>query len=285
MSTKEKKQMIEPERSDPSISRQCQLMGLNRSSFYYKPRPIKIEDLELMRLIDEQYLKTPSYGSRSMTRHFRRQGRKVNRKRIQRLMRLMGIEAIYPKPHTSRPYPENRIYPYLLRNLSIDHVNQVWASDITYIPMARGFMYLCVVMDWYSRRILSWRLSNTLESDFCVHALNEALSRYGMPEIFNTDQGAQFTSNDFTQPLKDHGVAISMDGRGRCQDNIFVERLWWTIKHHYLYLHAFESGSQLRHGLSEWIRYYNMERGHSSLDDRTPDEVYYGLPHPFAEAA
>lgn len=285
MSNKQKKQMIEPETREPSISRQCQLLDLNRSSFYYQPQPIKVEDLELMRLIDEQYLKTPSYGSRSMARHFKRQGRKVNRKRIQRLMRLMGIEAIYPKPHTSRPYPENRIYPYLLRNLKIDHVNQVWASDITYIPMARGFMYLVVVMDWYSRRILSWRLSNTLESDFCVDALKVALSGYGSPEIFNTDQGAQFTSNDFTQPLKDHGIAISMDGRGRCQDNIFVERLWWTIKHHYLYLHAFESGSELRKGLSEWIRYYNMERGHSSLDDRTPDEVYYGLPHPFAEAA
>lgn len=285
MSTKEKKQIIEPERSKLSISRQCQLLGLNRSSFYYKPQPIKLEDLELMRLIDEQYLKTPSYGSRSMTRHFRRQGRKVNRKRIQRLMRLMGIDAIYPKPHTSRPHPEHKIFPYLLRNLAIDHVNQVWSSDITYIPMARGFMYLVVVMDWYSRKILSWRVSNTLESDFCVHALNDALSHYGTPEIFNTDQGAQFTSNDFTQTLKDSGIAISMDGRGRCQDNIFVERLWWTIKYHYLYLHSFETGSQLRRGLSHWIQYYNEERGHSSLDDRTPDEVHYGLPHPFAEAA
>jgi putative transposase len=277
--------MIKPETREPSISRQCQLLGLNRSSFYYKASPINPEDLELMRLIDEQYLKTPSYGSRSMTRHFRRQGRKVNRKRIQRLMRLMGIEAIYPKPHTSRPFPEHKIYPYLLRNLVVDHVNHVWASDVTYIPMARGFMYLVVVMDWYSRKILSWRISNTLESDFCVQALEEALSRYGAPEIFNTDQGAQFTSKNFTQTLQNHAVAISMDGRGRCQDNIFVERLWWTIKHHYLYLHSFMDGSQLRQGLSDWIRYYNMERGHSSLDDRTPHEVYYGLPHPFAEAA
>ena len=285
MSTKEKKQMIEPERSGPSISRQCELLGLNRSSFYYQPQPIKIEDLELMRLIDEQYLKTPAYGSRSMTRHFRRQGRKVNRKRIQRLMRLMGIEAIYPKPHTSRPHPEHKIFPYLLRNLTIDHVNHVWCSDITYIPMAHGFMYLVVVMDWFSRRILSWRVSNTLESDFCVHALNDALNRYGTPEIFNTDQGAQFTSNDFIQALTDHDVAISMDGRGRCQDNIFIERLWWTIKHHYLYLHSFTTGSRLRRGLSDWIRYYNRERGHSSLDDRTPYEVYYDLPRPFAEAA
>ena len=277
--------MVEPETREPSISCQCQLLGLNRSSFYYRARPVKSDDLELMRLIDEQYLKTPTYGSRSMARHFRRQGRKVNRKRIQRLMRLMGIEAIYPKPHTSRPFPEHKIYPYLLRNIEIDHVNHVWASDISYVPLDRGFMYLVVVMDWYSRKILSWRISNTLDSDFCVQALNEALGRYGKPEIFNTDQGAQFTSRDFTQTLKDHQVAISMDGRGRCQDNIFVERLWWTIKYNYLYLHSFKDGSQLRNGLNEWIRYYNRERGHSSLDDRTPDEVYYGLSHPFAEAA
>jgi len=269
----------------PSISRQCHLLDIGRSSFYYKPRRIKPEDLELMRLIDEQYMKTPSYGSRSMARHFRRQGRKVNRKRIQRLMRLMGIEAIYPKPHTSRPHPAHKIYPYLLRDLTIDRPNQVWATDITYVPMAQGFMYLVAVMDWHSRKILSWRISNTLESDFCVHALKEALRRYGAPEIFNTDQGSQFTSNAFTQTLKDHGVNISMDGRGRCQDNIFIERLWWTIKHHYLYLQAFNSGSELRRGLSRWVRYYNKERGHSSLDDRTPDEVYYDLPLPYAEAA
>jgi putative transposase len=277
--------MVEPETREPSISRQCQLLGLNRSSFYYQPRLVKPDDLELMRLIDEQYLKTPTYGSRSMARHFRRQGRRVNRKRIQRLMRLMGIEAIYPKPHTSRPFPEHKIYPYLLRNIEIDHVNHVWASDISYVPLDRGFMYLVVVMDWYSRKILSWRISNTLDSDFCVEALKEALSRYGKPEIFNTDQGAQFTSRDFTQTLKDQQVDISMDGRGRYQDNIFVERLWWTVKYNYLYLHSFKDGSQLRNGLKEWIRYYNRERGHSSLDDRTPDEVYYGLPHPFAEAA
>ena len=276
--------MIDP-LEKPSISRQCHLLDIGRSSFYYKPRRIKPEDLELMRLIDEQYMKTPSYGSRSMVRHFRRQGRKVNRKRIQRLMRLMGIEAIYPKPHTSRPHPAHKIYPYLLRDLTIDRPNQVWATDITYVPMAQGFMYLVAVMDWHSRKILSWRISNTLESDFCVHALKEALRRYGAPEIFNTDQGSQFTSNAFTQTLKDHGVNISMDGRGRCQDNIFIERLWWTIKHHYLYLHAFNSGSELRRGLSRWVRYYNKERGHSSLDDRTPDEVYYDLPLPYAEAA
>jgi putative transposase len=277
--------MIEPELREPSISRQCELLGLNRSSFYYAPRPIAFDDLELMRRIDEQYLKTPFYGSRSMARHFRREGLRVNRKRIQRLMRLMGIEAIYPKPHTSRPYPEHRIYPYLLRGISVERPNQAWASDITYVPMARGFMYLVVVMDWHSRKVLSWRLSNTLESDFCVEALQEAIERYGSPEIFNTDQGAQFTSERFTGLLKSHGIAISMDGRGRCQDNIFVERLWWTLKHHYLYLHSFAGGAELRQGLSDWIRFYNHERGHSALDDRTPDEVYYGYPHPFVEAA
>jgi len=276
--------MIDPLQK-PSISRQCHLLSLNRSSYYYKPLRIKPEDLELMRLIDEQYMKTPSYGSRSMVRHFRRQGRKVNRKRIQRLMRLMGIEAIYPKPHISRPHPEHKIYPYLLRELTIDRPNQVWATDITYIPMARGFMYLVAIMDWHSRKILAWRISNTLESDFCVNALQEALRRYDAPEIFNTDQGSQFTSNSFTQTLKDHGVKISMDGRGRCQDNIFIERLWWTIKHHYLYLHSFDGGSDLRKGLRRWVHYYNQERGHSSLDDRTPDEVYYDIPLPFAEAA
>jgi putative transposase len=277
--------MIEPKLREPSISRQCQLLGLSRSSFYYKPRPVDPEDLELMRLIDEQYLKTPYYGNRSMARHFRRQGRPVNRKRIQRLMRLMGIEAVYPKPHTSRPHPQHRIYPYLLRGLGIDHPNQVWAADITYVGMSRGFMYLVAIMDWHSRKVLSWRLSNTLDSDFCVQALQEALSRHGRPSIFNTDQGAQFTSSAFTQVLTEHDVRISMDGRGRCQDNIFVERLWWTLKHHYLYLHSFSSGSQLRQGLSEWIDFYNQQRGHSSLDDHTPDEVYYGLPLPFAEAA
>ena len=285
MSMKQRKRLIEPELREPSISRQCQLLTLNRSTFYYAPAPTKAEDLALMRQIDEQYLKTPFYGSRSMARHFRRQGRTINRKRIQRLMRRMGIEAVYPKPHTSRRHPEHRIYPYLLRDLSVEHANQVWAADITYVPMSRGSMYLVAVMDWHSRKILSWRISNTLDSEFCTQALQEALDRYRSPEIFNTDQGAQFTSIAFTQILKDRGVAISMDGRGRCQDNIFVERLWWTLKHNYLYLHAFDSGTELREGLAEWVRFYNHERGHSSLDDRTPDEVYYGLPHPFAEAA
>jgi putative transposase len=277
--------MIDASHRRLSIAGQCRLLNITRSSFYYKKKPIKPEDLELMRLIDEQYLKTPSWGSRSMRNHLRRLGYKVNRKRIQRLMRIMGLEAIYPKPRTSRPHPEHKVYPYLLRNLTIDHPNQVWAADITYIPMSRGFMYLVAVMDWYSRKVLSWRVSNSLDSDFCVEALKDALGRYGTPEIFNTDQGAQFTSQAFTDVLKHHEVAISMDGRGRVQDNIFIERLWWTLKYQYLYLWSFGNGTELRQGLCEWFNLYNRQRSHQALDDLTPDEVYYCLPHPFKQAA
>ena len=260
-------------------------MSVSRSSFYYKPRPIKPEDLKLMRLIDELYLKNPCWGSRSMRNHLRRLGYKVNRKHIQRLMRIMGIEAIYPKPRTSRPYLENKVYPYLLRNLPIDRPNQVWAADITYIPMSRGFMYLVVIMDWYSRKVLSWRISNSLDAHFCVEALQEALRRYGPPEIFNTDQGAQFTGEDFTGELKASGIQISMDGRGRAQDNIFIERLWWSVKYQYVYLQSFDTGSQLREGLKEWFEFYNRERSHQSLSALTPDEVYYNLVLPLSEAA
>jgi putative transposase len=272
--------MIDPDHPDLSVSRQCQLVAVNRSSFYYKPKPIKPEDLGLMRLIDEQYLKTPFYGSRSMTKHFRRLGHKINRKRVQRLMQLMGLEAVYPKPRTSKPHPEHKIYPYLLRNLNIDRPNQVWAADITDIPLKRGFMYLVAVMDWYSRKVLAWRLSNTLDADFCVSALEEAIRRYGRPEIFNTDQGSQFTSHAFTKILEKNDIRISMDGRGNFQDNIFIERLWWTVKYQYLYLHAFSDGGELRRGLGNWFRFYNQERFHQSLDDKTPDEVYYDLPLP-----
>jgi putative transposase len=238
-----------------------------------------------MELIDKQYLKAPAWGSRSMRNHLCRLGYKVNRKRVQRLMRLMGLEAIYPKPRTSRPHPAHKVYPYLLRNLNINRPNQVWAADITYIPMNRGFMYLVAVMDWYSRKVLSWRVSNTLDADFCVEALEEAIDRFGTPEIFNTDQGAQFTSNAFTDLLKHHNINISMDGRGRVQDNIFIERLWWTLKYQYLYLWSFDNGSQLRQGLDQWFHFYNQERSHQALDNLTPDEVYYDFPHPFAEAA
>jgi len=273
--------------TDPklSVSRQCRLLCLNRSSYYYKNKPVKPEDLKLMRLIDEQYLKTPSWGSRSMRNHLRRLGYKINRKRVQRLMRLMGLEAIYPKPKTSRPHPAHKVYPYLLRNMVVERPNQVWAADITYIPMNRGFMYLVAVMDWHSRKVLSWRISNTLDTEFCTEAVEEALGRYGAPEIFNTDQGAQFTSNEFSELLKSHKVQISMDGRGRVQDNIFIERLWWTLKYQYLYLWSFNNGTELRQGLGQWFEFYNSERCHQALDNLTPDEVYFDLPHPFAEAA
>jgi putative transposase len=277
--------MVDPRQPDLSISRQCRLLNIQRSSFYYRCKPIKAEDLELMRLIDEQYLKIPTWGSRSMRNYLRRLGYRINRKRVQRLMRLMGLEAIYPKPRTSRPHPEHKIYPYLLRDFNIEKPNQVWTADITYIPMGRGFMYLVSVMDWHSRKVLSWRLSNTMGADFCVEALEEAIERYGCPEIFNTDQGAQFTSEAFTKVLKANNIAISMDGRRRVQDNIFIERLWWTLKYHYLYLRSFDNGSQLRDGLREWFRFYNQERFHQALDNWTPDEVYFHLPHPLAEAA
>ncbi len=238
-----------------------------------------------MRLIDEQYLKTPSWGSRSMRNHLRRLGYKINRKKVQRLMRLMGLQTIYPKPKTSRPHPEHKVYPYLLKNLKIDRPNQLGAADISYIPMSRGFMYLVAVMDWHSRKVLSWRLSNTLDTDFCVEAVVEAISRFGSPQIFNTDQGAQFTASAFTDVLKSHNVRISMDGRGRVQDNIFIERLWWTLKYQYLYLWSFDNAAELRKGLEQWFNLYNCERSHQALDNLTPDEVYFGLPHPLAQAA
>jgi len=277
--------MVDTTEPNVSIAKQCRLLNINRSSFYYRPKAVKAEDLELMRLIDEQYLKTPTWGSRSMKNHLRRLGYKINRKRVQRLMRLMGLEAIYPRPKTSRPHPDHKVYPYLLRGLNIERPNQVWAADITYVPMSRGFMYLVAVMDWYSRKVVSWRVSNTMEADFCVEAAREAIECYGTPEIFNTDQGTQFSSDAFTGLLKEHDISISMDGRRRVQDNIFIERLWWTTKYHYLYLRSFETGSELRKGLRSWFSFYNQKRFHQSLDNAAPDEVYFNLPHPLAEAA
>ena len=273
--------------NDPklSIAQQCKLLSVNRSVFYYKPKPITAEQLEIMRLIDEEYLKHPESGSRTLRNYLRRLGYKINRKKVQRLMRLMGLEAIYPKPHTSRPHPDHKVYPYLLKNLEINRPNQVWAADITYIPMQRGYMYLVAVIDWHSRKILSWKLSNTMDSDFCLDALSEALLRYGKPEIFNTDQGAQFTSEAFTSLLKSNGITISMDGRGRAQDNIFIERFWWTLKYHYIYLRTFANGTSLRLGLKQWIKRYNKERSHQGLNNLTPDEVYYDKPCPFTNAA
>lgn len=270
--------MIEPDHPRLSIVRQCQLVNIARSSHYYERRGETPLNLALMRLIDEQYLRTPWYGSRQMKRHLRRQGFPVGRKRIRRLMRQMGLTAIYRKPRTSRPDPAHKVYPYLLRDLPIEQPNHVWCADITYIPMQRGFQYLVVIMDWASRAALSWRLSNTLDSDFCVEALQEALDKYGSPEIFNTDQGCQFTSDDFTSVLKQAGVQISMDGKGRWMDNVFIERLWRSLKYECVYLHAFNDGLEARQAIDNWVRYYNEERPHSSLTgDRTPMEEYARL--------
>lgn len=258
-----------------SITRQCRLLGIARSSFYYRGKGESAVNLKLMRLIDEQFLDAPWYGSRQMARCLRRQGHHVGRKRVRRLMRIMGLVPIYQAPRTSKPHPEHRVYPYLLRNVTIDRPNQVWCSDITYIPMRQGFLYLVAIMDWSTRAVLAWRLSNTMHPDFCVEALQEALSRYGTPEIFNTDQGSQFTSDDFTDVLKEAGVRISMDGRGRWMDNIFIERLWRSLKYECIYLREMENGFQAQREIGIWIKYYNEERPHSSFaDDKTPLEVY-----------
>lgn len=269
---------MEPENPGLSITKQCELLQLSRSSWYYEALGESELNLTLMRLIDEQFLETPYYGARQMARYLRRQGYRVNRKRVRRLMQKMGLMAIYQKPNTSKPHPEHEIFPYLLSGLDIQSPNQVWCSDVTYIPMQKGFLYLIAVMDWYSRRVLSWRLSNTLDADFCVEALKEALAKYGKPAIFNTDQGSQFTSFSFTQVLKDAEVKISMDSKGRWMDNIMIERLWRSLKYECIYLHAFETGSEARKGIDKWIRRYNEERPHSSLDDRTPHEAYWHLP-------
>lgn len=258
-----------------SIGRQCDLLLISRSSYYYEATGESLFNLELMRLIDEQFLETPWYGARQMARHLRRQGYGVSRKRIGRLMRKMGLSAIYQKPNTSKPHPEHTIYPYLLRGMAIDKPNKVWCADITYIPMRRGFLYLVAIMDWYSRKVLAWRLSNSLDADFCIAALEDALMNYGIPEIFNTDQGSQFTSYPFTQVLKDAQIKISMDGKGRWMDNIMIERLWRSLKYECVYLNAFEVGSEVRQGIGKWINFYNERRPHSSLDDHTPDEVYW----------
>jgi len=271
--------MINTQDTRLSISAQCCLLDVPRSSFYYRPKETPAEDERLMRFIDEQYLATPFYGSRRMTRELRLAGFPVNRKRVRRLMAQMGICAVYPRPRTSKPHPEHRVYPYLLRDLVIDRPGQVWCADVTYIPMRRGFMYLVAVMDWHSRRVLSYRLSNTLDADFCVEALCEALDRHGAPEIFNTDQGSQFTSTQFTSALKEHDVRISMDGRGRYLDNIFIERLWWSLKYECVYLHEYADAHELLRGITHWFDFYNTKRGHSALDGRTPDDAYFtGLP-------
>jgi putative transposase len=265
--------MIETKHSEISIRRQCELIGLNRSSFYTKPAGETSLNLHLMRLIDEQYLKTPFYGYPRMTAHLRRIGYDINSKRVARLMQKMGLKALFPRRKTTISAQGHKIYPYLLRGMTITHNNQVWSTDITYVPMRNGFMYLVAIIDWFSRYILTWRLSNTLDGIFCLAALDEALQS-GQPEIFNSDQGSQFTAHAFTQPLLDANIRISMDGRGRALDNIFIERFWRTIKYEDIYLKDYETVPALKVGLTDYFQFYNHERLHQSLNYRPPAEIY-----------
>jgi putative transposase len=274
MSPDRRREMIEPEHPQLSVVRQCELVSISRSGFYHRPVGETALNLDLMRLIDAQFLETPWYGSRQMARHLRREGYVVGRKRIRRLMAKMGLAPIYQRPRTTVPNPEHRIFPYLLREMVIDRPNQVWCADMTYLPMRRGFLYLVAVMDWATRKVLAWRVSNTMDVEFCLEVLGEAMARFGQPEIFNTDQGSQFTSPRFTSVLQRAGVRISMDGRGRWMDNVFIERLWRSLKYECVYLHAFETGSEVRAGLSKWISYYNTARPHTALAGQTPDEAY-----------
>ena len=274
MSRGERKAMMRRDNPALSLSRQCAVLSISRSSFYYAPKGESPENLALMRRIDELFMKHPFYGSRQMVRQLRREAVRVGRHRVRRLMRLMGLEAIYQAPRTRTPHPAHRVYPYVLKGMAIDRPDRVWCADITYIPVQRGFLYLVAIMDWATRHVLSWRLSNTMEASFCVEALNDALARYGRPEIFNTDQGSQFTSLDFTDVLRDAGVAISMDGRGRCMDNIFIERLWRSLKYEAVYLHELTDGFKAERVIGAWIDFYNTERPHSALAGQTPAEVY-----------
>src|SRR5439155_18854253 len=269
----ERRAMIAPE-AGLSVIRQCALLGVVRSSFYYRPRPEAAEELELLKRLDRIFTDHPVYGSRRLQVALLREGISAGRRRVRRLMRKLGLCAVRPKRNTSKRHPEHKVYPYLLRGRTIDQPNQVWAADITYIAMQQGFLYLVAIIDWATRRVLSWRLSNTLTAGFCVEALSEALARFGKPDIFNTDQGAQFTSDEFTQMLRDHRIEISMDGRGRCHDNIFIERLWRSLKYEEVYLHAYASVAEARAGIGAWLSFYNEERQHQSLSYRTPREIY-----------
>ena len=269
--------MVDRQHPSLSIVCQCTLLSISRSGLYYQPVRISEEDLALMKLIDRQYLATPFYGTRKIAAWLKSQNYSVNRKRVRRLMRIMGLKAIYRRPKTSKPAPGHKIYSYLLGGMKITRPNQVWAADITYIPMARGFLYLVAIIDWYSRYVLSWRLSNTLDANFCVEALEEALEK-GKPDIFNTDQGAQFTSEAFTGLLHQRGVRISMDGKGSYNDNLFIERLWRSVKYEEVYLKAYQDGREARIGLGNYFRFYNTERPHQSHSYRTPAEVFTSTP-------
>ncbi len=260
---------------DLPLTRQCQILNLARSTAYYEPAPTSPDDLALMRRMDELHLEHPFAGSRMLRDLLRKEGYLVGRKRVRRLMKKMGIEALYRRPNTSRRHAAHPVYPYLLRNLTIDRPNQAWAMDITYIPMRRGFVYLAAVLDWATRRVLSWRVSNTLTTDFCIEAVREAIHRHGCPDIFNTDQGSQFTSTEFTGQLLAHGIRISMDGKGCWRDNVFIERLWKSVKYEEVYLHAYDSVSEAKAGLRRYFDFYNARRPHQSLDGQTPDEIYF----------
>jgi putative transposase len=268
-----KRELIEPDHPHLSICRQCELLDLNRSTYYLPPATESEENLRLMRLIDRQFLETPFYGSRKMAEHLNRSGEAVNRKRVQRLMTLMGLEAVHPRPRTSVAAPGAKAYPYLLRDRKLTRIDEVWSSDITYIPMRHGFMYLTAVIDWFSRYVLSWRLSNTLDGGFCLEALDEALAG-GKPEIFNTDRGSQFTSQEYTGRLEEAGIAVSQDGRGRALDNVFIERLWRSVKYEDIYIKDYELVPELALGLTAYFRFYDEDRPHQALDYRTPGEVY-----------
>ena len=276
MNPADRRALVDP--GDPAlpVAAQCRLLRVARSTLYYRPVPVDAEDLAVMRRIDEMYLAWPFYGSRRMTAVLRDEGWMVNRKRVRRLMRVMGLEAIYQKPDTSRKHPEHKVYPYLLRDLVIDRPNQVWCADVTYIPMAKGFAYLVAVMDWFSRRVLAWKLSITLDAAFCVEALRDALDRHGTPEIFNTDQGTQFTGADFVNTLKGHEVRVSMDGKGRFLDNIFIERLWRSLKYENVFIMAYNTVPEARRGIGGWLAFYNEERPHQALGYRTPRAVFEG---------
>jgi putative transposase len=275
--------MIDREHDLP-LTKQAAALNISRGSLYYLPQPVSAVELVLMRRVDELHLEFPFAGSRLLRDLLAAEGSQIGRRHVTTLMRKMGIETVYRRPNTSKPAPGHKIYPYLLRGLTIDRPNQVWATDITYIPMARGFVYLCAVMDWFARRILTWRLSITMEVDFCVEALEEALVRYDRPQIFNTDQGSQFTSEPFTDVLIANDIAISMDGKGAWRDNVFVERFWRTVKYEEVYLRAYDSVSEARMSIGRYIDFYNGRRPHSSLDKRTPDQAYFN-PLPLCRAA
>ncbi len=276
MSLEEKRQLIDRGSEGLSVFRQCELLDLPRSSFYYAPQPVSAENLRYMLLIDKQYLKTPFYGVPRMTVFLRRMGYEVNKKRVGRLMRIMGIRGLQPRKHRYLAVSgeSHSIYPYLLRDVTVTRNNQVWSTDITYIPMANGFLYLMAVMDWHSRYVLSWELSNSMERSFCLQGTNKALMDYKKPEIFNTDQGPQFTSSDFTGLIESNGIAMSMDGKGRAIDNVFIERLWRSVKYEYVYLHEHADGLEMYEGLKSYFEFYNFDRPHESLGYKTPAEIY-----------